>query len=44
MTDHTARLIGIGYDEDDFLYKPEEGTMWLIWDYSGIIIKIADSV
>jgi putative nucleotidyltransferase with HDIG domain len=48
MADHTARLIGIGYDEDDFLYKLEEGTMDHLGlkreDISEIILKITDSM
>jgi putative nucleotidyltransferase with HDIG domain len=48
VADHTARLIGIGYDEDDFLYKLEGGTMDHIGlkqeDISEIIFKITDSM
>jgi putative nucleotidyltransferase with HDIG domain len=48
MADHTARLIGIGYDEDDFLYKLEEGTMDHLGlkqeDISEIILKITDAM
>jgi putative nucleotidyltransferase with HDIG domain len=48
MADHTSRMIGIGYDEDDFLYKLEEGTMDHLGlkrdDISDIIIKITASM
>lgn len=48
MADHTARLIGIGYDEDDFLYELEEGTMDHIGlkqqDISDIVFRITDSM
>jgi putative nucleotidyltransferase with HDIG domain len=48
LADHTSRMIGIGYDEDDFLYKLEEGTMDHLAlkrdDISEIIIKITDAM
>jgi putative nucleotidyltransferase with HDIG domain len=48
MADHSARLIGIGYDEDDFLYELKEGTMDHLGikqeDISEIIFKITDAM
>lgn len=48
MADHTARFIGIGYDEDDFLYALEEGTMDYLGfkqqDMSDIVFMITDNM
>jgi putative nucleotidyltransferase with HDIG domain len=48
MADCIARLSGIGYDDDDFLYEMEEGTMAHLGlkqeDVSEIGFKVADSV
>jgi hypothetical protein len=46
MADHIARLSGIGYDDDDFLYQIQQGTMSYLGlkqeDISEIGLKIAD--
>jgi putative nucleotidyltransferase with HDIG domain len=48
MADHTARFIGIGYDEDDFLYALEEGTMAYLGfkqqDMSDIVFMITENM
>jgi putative nucleotidyltransferase with HDIG domain len=48
MADHTSRLIGMGYDEDDFLYKLEHGTMDRLGlkpeDIGEIVLKITESM
>ena len=48
MADYLARLSGIGYDDDDFLYNIEEGTLDRLSlkqeDVSGIVLKISESV
>jgi putative nucleotidyltransferase with HDIG domain len=48
MADYIARLSGIGYDDDDFLYDIEEGTMDHLSlkqeDVSNIVLKVSESV
>lgn len=48
MSDYIARLAGIGYDNDDFLYDIEDGTMDYLSltqdDVSDIVLKVSESM
>lgn len=48
LADHTARFIGIGYDDDDFLYELEQGTMDYLGfkqqDMSDIVFMITENM